>query len=219
MNYLLRVVMDAVFGDGSFHNEVIRKRTSSHNRAKRWGPVHDTILFYSRGKRFQWNRVLACQVIERRMRQSFELEWSEIEFLGMPKTPDHARTLAGINPFHFERWAASLAPWVEANKRQRGDGGIDGRGRIPLRKGEFADVVSQVKGGGTNPGHVQAFNGARQPSRSSLKPSRSRYAPPTSNGTGSTGDWSVALVSNSRRRTSKPLIPCTYPTLFGVFQA
>ena len=106
--------------------------------------------------------VKACQVIEERMRRGFDLEWSEIEFLGMPKTPDHARTLAGIDPFHFERWAASLAPWVEANKRQRGDGGIDGRGRIPLRKGKFADVVCQVKSGGTNPGHVQAFNGARQ---------------------------------------------------------
>ena len=26
----------------------------------------------------------------------------------------------------------------------------------------FLDVVSQVKGGSTGPGHVQAFNGARQ---------------------------------------------------------
>ena len=31
------------------------KRTSSHNSAKRWGPVHDTILFYGGGV---WNRVL-----------------------------------------------------------------------------------------------------------------------------------------------------------------
>ncbi len=33
---------------------------------------------------------------------------------------------------------------------------------IPIRKGRFIDIVSQVKGGGTGPGDVQAFNGARQ---------------------------------------------------------
>ena len=51
---------------------------------------------------------------------------------------------------------------MEANRTQRGDKGIDGRGRIAIRKGEFLDIVSQVKGGGTGPGDVQAFNGARQ---------------------------------------------------------
>ena len=51
---------------------------------------------------------------------------------------------------------------MEANKRQRGDKGIDGYGRMPIRKGKFIDIVSQVKGGGTGPGDVQAFNGARQ---------------------------------------------------------
>ena len=39
---------------------------------------------------------------------------------------------------------------------------IDGLGRIALRKGEFIDIVSQVKGRGTGPSDVQAFNGARQ---------------------------------------------------------
>ena len=64
--------------------------------------------------------------------------------------------------FRFERWAASLVDGMEANVRQRGDKGIDGYGRIPIRKGQFIDIVSQVKGGGTSPGDVQAFNGARQ---------------------------------------------------------
>ena len=51
---------------------------------------------------------------------------------------------------------------MEANKKQRGDGGIDGRGRLAIRKGQFIDLVSQAKGGNTSPGDVQAFNGARQ---------------------------------------------------------
>ena len=32
---------------------------------------------------------------------------------------------------------------------------------MAIKKGNFIDIVSQIKGGHTNPGHVQAFNGAR----------------------------------------------------------
>ena len=72
------------------------------------------------------------------------------------------RRWRALIPFRFERWGASLVDGMEANIRQRGDKGIDGWGRIPIRKGHFIDVVSQIKGGVTGPGHVQAFNGARQ---------------------------------------------------------
>lgn len=106
--------------------------------------------------------VNACKVIEKRIAQHFDSLWSNVQFIGMPKTRDDAEFMARDNPYHFERWAASLVDGMEANKRQTGDGGIDGWGRIPIKKGQFVDVVAQVKGGNTNPGHVQAFNGARQ---------------------------------------------------------
>ena len=57
-SHYLKALMDAIFGPRQFRNEVVWKRTSSHNRAKRWGPIHDTILFYSAGPKFTWNRVL-----------------------------------------------------------------------------------------------------------------------------------------------------------------
>ena len=106
--------------------------------------------------------VNACKIIETRIRQHFDSLWSEVEFIGMPKTSADAKTLADLDKFRFERWAAALVDGMEPNKRQRGDKGIDGWGRIPIRKGLFIDVASQVKGGGTGPGDVQAFNGARQ---------------------------------------------------------
>ena len=106
--------------------------------------------------------VNACKVIEERIKGHFDSLWSDVEFVGLPKTRDDAQFMASSNPFLFERWAASLVDGMEANKKQRGDGGIDGWGRIPVKKGQFIDMVSQVKGGTTNPGHVQAFNGARQ---------------------------------------------------------
>ena len=112
--------------------------------------------------------VNACKVIEQRLRSHFDTIWDEVEFIGMPKTSDDAKTLADLDKFRFERWAASLVDGMEANTRQRGDGGIDGWGRIPIRKGQFIDMVSQVKGGGTGPGDVQAFTGARQQARADL---------------------------------------------------
>ena len=106
--------------------------------------------------------VNACKIIEDRLRYHFDSVWSEVEFIGMPRTLDHAITLADLDKFRFERWAAALVDGMEPNQKQRGDQGIDGRGRFPIRKGTFIDLVSQVKGGGTGPGDVQAFNGARQ---------------------------------------------------------
>ena len=55
-SHYLKLLMDASFGDGNFRNEVIWRRTAAHGRAKRWGPIHDTILFYSRGDEYLWNR-------------------------------------------------------------------------------------------------------------------------------------------------------------------
>lgn len=106
--------------------------------------------------------VKACQVIERRMRGHFDSLWNDVEFIGLPKTLEDSKTLAAMDKFRFEKWAASLVDGMEANKKQRGDGGIDGRGRLTIRRGEFIDLVSQVKSGSTGPGDVQAFNGARQ---------------------------------------------------------
>ena len=58
MSHYLKLMMDAVFGRKHFRNEIIWKRTSSHNRARRWGSIHDTILFYSAGPKYTWNRIL-----------------------------------------------------------------------------------------------------------------------------------------------------------------
>lgn len=106
--------------------------------------------------------VKACQVIEHRMRSHFDSLWSDVQYIGFPKTVQDARVLARTDKFKFEKWAVSLTPYMEANKKQRGDGGIDGRGRMAIRKGQFIDLVSQAKGGSTSPGDVHAFNGARQ---------------------------------------------------------
>lgn len=53
-SHYLKVVMDAVFGPKNFKNEVIWKRTHAHGSARRYGPVHDVILFYAKSPAFTW---------------------------------------------------------------------------------------------------------------------------------------------------------------------
>jgi DNA modification methylase len=56
-SHYLKILMDAVFGPESFLNEIAWKRTSAHSGSKRWGPVHDVILFYSKSAAFVWNPI------------------------------------------------------------------------------------------------------------------------------------------------------------------
>lgn len=56
-SHYIKVMMDGIFGHKNFQNEIIWQRTNAHGRAKRWGPVHDVILFYSASEKFTWNRV------------------------------------------------------------------------------------------------------------------------------------------------------------------
>ena len=57
-SHYIKVMMDAIFGHDNFRNEIIWKRTSAHSSARRFGPVHDTLLLYTRTNRYVWNRVL-----------------------------------------------------------------------------------------------------------------------------------------------------------------
>src|SRR5688572_19972371 len=45
-SHYVKVMLDRLFGENNFQNEIIWKRTSAHSSAKRYGPVHDTIFFY-----------------------------------------------------------------------------------------------------------------------------------------------------------------------------
>jgi site-specific DNA-methyltransferase (adenine-specific) len=53
-SHYLKLLLDAVFGPQFFRNEIIWKRTSAHSSAKRYGPVHDTILFYTKSDKYTW---------------------------------------------------------------------------------------------------------------------------------------------------------------------
>lgn len=55
-SHYLKLLLDAVFGPQYFRNEVIWKRTGSHNDARtRFGDETDTLLYYSKGPRPTFN--------------------------------------------------------------------------------------------------------------------------------------------------------------------
>ena len=54
-SHYLKLLMDAVFGPVNFRNEVIWKRTSSHNDSKRFASVQDCLLYFARSKDVVWN--------------------------------------------------------------------------------------------------------------------------------------------------------------------
>ncbi|MCL5960732.1 MAG: site-specific DNA-methyltransferase [Chloroflexi bacterium] len=55
VNAFIRTVLDEVFGRDSFRNEVIWQRSSAHNDANRFGVIHDSIFFFSKGDRWTFN--------------------------------------------------------------------------------------------------------------------------------------------------------------------
>ena len=117
----LRQLMDVVFGGNAFRNEIIWKRTSSHNSAKRWGPVHDTILFYG-GPGHTWNRVLeplSPSYVERFYRHEDErgrFRVSDLTGAG-PRKGDSGRPWRGVDP-GSRHWALpaerALPEWFSA---------------------------------------------------------------------------------------------------------
>lgn len=55
-SHYLKTLLDTVFQPQNFRNEIIWKRTSAHSGAKRYGPVHDVIFFYTKSNTYTWNQ-------------------------------------------------------------------------------------------------------------------------------------------------------------------
>lgn len=55
-SHYLKAIMDAVFGVRNFRNEVIWRNHNAHNSSDRFGPIHQTILFYSMSDGYRHRR-------------------------------------------------------------------------------------------------------------------------------------------------------------------
>jgi len=55
VSHSVKLVCDEIFGASAFRNEIVWRRTSAHSRLRRYGPVHDVILYYAKGPSPTWN--------------------------------------------------------------------------------------------------------------------------------------------------------------------
>jgi adenine-specific DNA-methyltransferase len=56
VSHLAKIVLDEIFGPSNFRNEITWKRTTAHSSANRFGPVHETLLFYTKSASYTWNK-------------------------------------------------------------------------------------------------------------------------------------------------------------------
>lgn len=57
-SHYMKVILDEVFGESNFRNEIVWKRQSAHSDSSQCGAIHDTLFFYSKSSRWVWNEVL-----------------------------------------------------------------------------------------------------------------------------------------------------------------
>jgi len=57
-SHYIKAILDEVFGESSFRNEIIWRRQSAHSDSNKCGAIHDTILFYGKSSNSIWNEVL-----------------------------------------------------------------------------------------------------------------------------------------------------------------
>ena len=72
MNYLLRMVMNAVFGKENYRNEIVWSYRRWPAKQRNFQRMHDTIYRYSRSESVTWNQLyepLAESTLESRRRQ------------------------------------------------------------------------------------------------------------------------------------------------------
>jgi len=55
VSHSVKILCDEIFGTSAFRNEIVWRRTSAHSRLRRYGPVHDVILYYAKGAEPTWN--------------------------------------------------------------------------------------------------------------------------------------------------------------------
>ena len=85
---------------------------------------------------------LAVGLMEQRIKEQFGIK---PKVVGHPNSFSGAENIFKRSPLDFERWAVTRIDGLHPNKKQVGDGGVDGRGYLG-EKGEYK-IIASVKGG------------------------------------------------------------------------
>lgn len=141
-SHYLKLIMDAVFGPENFLNEIAWKRTYSHGSAKRYGPLHDVILFYSKTEDYFWMAMKAGhdpEYIEKHFRYTDEKSGKKFQAISLTgagvRHGESGKPWRGVDPTAVGRhWAlpgkvlAGLK--IEKTTVQEALDALDSAGRI-----------------------------------------------------------------------------------------
>lgn len=130
-SHYLKVVMDTIWGPKNFRNEIIWRRTSSHNDArKRYGAQTDTILFYAKSGRNPFN-------VQYRPydKDYIESKYRHVDESGRRYRLDNLNPPGGRGPVYQYRQLTRPWRFTEENMlRLEREGRIYTRSRVPQLK-------------------------------------------------------------------------------------
>ena len=126
-SHYLKALMDAVFGRQNFQNELVWKRTSSRSDAKRFGRVHDVLLYYVKDGGATWNPQYEPhdpEYVRRFYRQDDHdgrgpWQSADLTASGL-RRGETGKVWRGVDPNHVGRhWSTptqgGMATWIEVN--------------------------------------------------------------------------------------------------------
>ena len=115
-SHYLKVIIDSIFcaKTGLFINEIIWRRTGSHNARRSFGPIHDVIFFYAKSKDYTFNIVkrpymkghISSRYIESDGKLKFNTGGNILTGSGKTEGGESGKTWRGFNPSLKNRhWA------------------------------------------------------------------------------------------------------------------
>jgi site-specific DNA-methyltransferase (adenine-specific) len=111
-SHYLKLLMDAIFKPENFRSEIIWRRSNAHNKITRqYGPIHDTILFFSKSDDFVFHpgvRPYTLEYIRARFTQSDQWGFYQLNYLtGLgTRSGESGKPWQGFDPTSVGRhWA------------------------------------------------------------------------------------------------------------------
>lgn len=102
-SHYIKAVLDEVFGEENFQNEIVWERTNAHNMpTKTFARAQDTIFLYSKSEQFQFNKLR--QAYGAAQLKRFKRDESGRLFTGRDLT------FSGENPNRRDEWRGSQPP-------------------------------------------------------------------------------------------------------------
>lgn len=124
VNSYMRLILNEVFGEKNYINEIVWQRTGAHNDSGAYGKNYDSILFYSKSENYIWSEVYEDYTqdhLQQYFRKDENGEWYRLNNPTGQGWQDHVRDFGNgpIKPPKGRHWSISqeqVDKWIEENR-------------------------------------------------------------------------------------------------------